>query len=162
MRPLAVGDQHYARRRSSRTRSAPKPDRTPRRGPLRPAGRPAATQQWFDDFRTLRILLSDPKPLHVQAFTSPDPALKERYTDQPADDGWGIDGDVIQWQPSESGFLHPWRHSPFGSRSKERDPVTAAAELSVIGRILSSDDMVTTAQETFDVPHRADLRPFGD
>ncbi|MFG3384004.1 hypothetical protein [Streptomyces sp. NPDC047999] len=81
------------------------------------SGRPAPTQQWFDDFRTLRTLLKDPEPLHVQAFTSPDPALRERYTDQSADDGWGIDGDVIQWQPSESGFLHPWRQGAFGSRS---------------------------------------------
>ncbi|MEU9426260.1 TniQ family protein [Streptomyces sp. NPDC048342] len=126
------------------------------------SGRPASTQQWFDDFRTLRILLSDPEPLHVHAFTSPDPALTERYTDQPADDGWGIDGDVIQWQPSESGFLHPWRQGAFGSRSKKRDPVTTAAEFSVIGRILSSDDMAAAARETFDVPHRADLRSFGD
>ncbi|MGA5275447.1 hypothetical protein ACPCKL_16915 [Streptomyces cellulosae] len=153
-----MGDRHHARRRSGRTRSAPEPDRTPRRGPLRPA----ATQQWFDDFRTLRILLKDPEPLHVQSFTSPDPALKERYTDQPADDGWGIDGEVIQWQPSESGFLHPWRQGAFGSRSKERDPVTAAAEFSVIGRILGSGDMTAAARETFGVPRRADLRSFGN
>ncbi|MFJ4617363.1 TniQ family protein [Streptomyces sp. NPDC088812] len=126
------------------------------------SSRPTATQQWFDDFRTLRILLKDPEPLRVQSFTSPDPALRERYTDQPADDGWGIDGDVIQWQPSESGFLHPWRQGAFGSRRKERDPVTAAAEFSVIGRILGSGDMAAAAWETFGVPRRAALRSFGD
>lgn len=127
------------------------------------SGQPDAAQQWYDDFRTLRILLKDPEPLHVRVFTSPDPALQARYTDQIADDSWAaFTEEEVQWQPSESGFLHPWRDMAFGTRNWERDPVTTAAEFSVIGRILNSGDMAAAIQDAFDVPHRADLRSFGD
>lgn len=127
------------------------------------SGQPGATQQWFDDFRTLRILLRDPEPLHVRVFSSPDPALRERYTDASLDDSWDVDDDEeehIQWQPSESGFLHPWWHTTIGSRRIEREPITTAAEFSVIGRILHSSDMASAARDAFDVPHRAGLRSF--
>jgi hypothetical protein len=54
----------------------------------------------------------------------------------------------------------PWRRtSPSGSR-QQRDPVTAAAKLTVISEVLDSPDPADAARRVFPAPHPATLRDF--
>ncbi|GHE08754.1 TniQ family protein [Streptomyces alanosinicus] len=118
-------------------------------------------RQWYDDLRTLRILLNEPNPLYVQTFTGPDPALRERYTTQERGSMWDdTDTNPVVLRATGTGFLHPWRRTSPSTYGKERDPVTTGAELSVIASVLASDDMAAAAREAFRVLRPASLRDF--
>ncbi|MFD4763265.1 TniQ family protein [Streptomyces sp. NPDC058439] len=127
-------------------------------------------EQWYTDLRALRTLLEDPNALRVRAFTSPDPALQERFTTAEEDippQEWGETGPVITWQPSGSGFLSPMRRTTSDPRvgivwEGQRDPVPQAAKLHVIGTVLESQDVAAAVQEVFSVVSQARRRDFGD
>ncbi|MEU4494198.1 TniQ family protein [Streptomyces sp. NPDC023998] len=117
-------------------------------------------QQWYDDLRILRLLLEDPGPLRVQIFTSTDTALQERFTAEEEPLGWSDADSVISWRRSDSGFLHPMRRTSPNVSTWQRDPVTAAAKLSVIGSVLDSQDAAAAIRHVFSVPRPAALRDF--
>lgn len=132
-------------------------------------------QQWYDDVRTLSILLTDPHPCRVRIFTSCDPALQQRFrpedparrrlrsdVEEPPQSMWSETNDSVHLRTSDSGFLHPWRVTAPTVMTKQRDPVTAAAKLCVIGQILDSQDIAATVQDVLTVPRPASLRDFDD
>ncbi|MFD3844833.1 TniQ family protein [Streptomyces microflavus] len=127
-------------------------------------------EQWYADLRTLRTLLNDPNALRVRAFTTPDPALQERFTTGEEDTSTQEREEtapVVIWRPSASGFLSPMRRTvsdpQFGTIWEgQRDPVSEAAKLSVIGSVLESRDVAAAAEEVFSVVHMAHLRDFGE
>ncbi|MCX5559511.1 TniQ family protein [Streptomyces sp. NBC_00038] len=119
-------------------------------------------QQWYDDLRTLRILLKDPHALRVQAFTSTDLALQERFTADEGPSRWGEPAPVISWRRSDSGFLFPMRRTSPNTWTGQRDPVSAAAKLTVIAAVLDSQDPAASARDVFTVRHPAGLRDFDD
>lgn len=127
-------------------------------------------EQWYTDVRALRTLLEDPNALRVQAFTSPDLALQKRFITAEEDippQEWGETGPVINWQPSRSGFVSPMRRMTSDPRvgivwEGQRDPVTQAAKLHVIGTVLESQDVAAAVQEVFSVVSQARLRDFGE
>lgn len=123
---------------------------------------PSSTdRQWYDDLRTLRILLNEPNPLRVQAFTSPDPALRERHTTRGRGSMWDdADTNLVAWRATDAGLLYPWRRTSPGTYGMERDPVTTAAVLRVIAAVLASDDIAAAARNAFTVLHPASLRDF--
>ncbi|MFJ6392842.1 hypothetical protein ACIQJT_35175 [Streptomyces sp. NPDC091972] len=66
----------------------------------------------------------------------------------------------VGWQRSDCGFLYPWRRTSPSSSRQQRDPVTAAAKLTVISEILDSPDPADAARRVFRAPHPATLRDF--
>ncbi|WP_079102524.1 TniQ family protein [Streptomyces sp. TP-A0356] len=121
-------------------------------------------EQWYDDLRTLRILLEEPHALRVQVFTSTDPALRQRFDGDEVSMRWDHFDDadsLVGWQRSDCGFLYPWRRTSPSSSRQQRDPVTAAAKLTVISEVLDSPDPAAAARRVFRTPSPATLRDFG-
>ncbi|WP_405842595.1 TniQ family protein [Streptomyces sp. NBC_01518] len=119
-------------------------------------------QQWYDDLRTLKVLLTDPHPLRVRAFTSTDLALQERFTAEEDPAPWEDPALLIRWRRSDSGFLYPMRRTSPSTWTGLHDPISAAAKLTVIASVLDSQDPAAAARDVFAVPHPAGLRDYDD
>lgn len=97
-------------------------------------------------YRVLDALL-DRRVVKVRSFRSPDPLLRRRFASQRITArGQGRDF---------RGFLDPRHMTADGIDNPLRDPISRACRLSVIGRILTSDDMSATAHDLLEILHPA-------
>jgi hypothetical protein len=95
-------------------------------------------------YRVLNMLF-DRRVVTVRSFRSPDPTLQRRFASQRVatrDRGRDI-----------RGFLDPRRMAADSIENPLRDPISRACRLSVIGRILISADMGTTAHDLLKILH---------
>ncbi|WP_405842596.1 TniQ family protein [Streptomyces sp. NBC_01518] len=114
---------------------------------LRDSVTPPALQPLGSCLGTYRVLdtLLDWQAVRVRSFHSPDPLLQHRFASQQiaARDR----GDDF------SGFLGPRDMTADGIDDPLRNPIFRACRLSVIGRILTSDNMSATAHDLLEIVH---------
>lgn len=112
---------------------------------LRDSVTPAALRTLGSCLGTYRMLdtLLDRQVVRVRSFHSPDPLLRRRFASQRIA-ARGRDDDF-------TGFLDPRNMTADGIDDPLRDPLSRACRLSVIGRILTSDNMSATAHDLLEI-----------